>query len=303
MASDKQWPTEGLTRQELEQILKNLPLTGSSSRRFVSRVMHDIEQRAHGDGGEYDLDAVFELSRKTGLAHDFTMAFQPIVDVSRQIVVAHEALVRGPNNEPAGQILRQVNANNICLFEELCRIKAVRLAAELGMSTDLSINFPPTAFRLPDNTITATIQAAERFGFPLDRLIFEISRGQGQPAADYERLQEIVGHYKARGFRTAFDDFGPGYNGLEYFGNCQTDMVKLEMAIVRDIDKDRSRQALVRELLAACRDLSFRPVAKGVETFEEFDTLRELGVELFQGYYFAKPAFQSLAMVPSSAYR
>ena len=303
MHDDNDNPQESLTPQQLEELLIKLPFA-APSRGFVNRVMRDVARRAAREPREYDLDAVAELSRQVGLRPDWTMAFQPIVDVERQTVVAHEALVRGPNNEPAQQVLERVNRDNICLFEELCRIKAVRLASELGMQTDLSINFPPRAFRLPDRTITATMAAAQCYGFPQERLIFEITRSEApRLSEDRARLEEIVDHYNARGFRTAFDDFGPGFDNLAGFGGCRTDMVKLEMAMVRDIHKHPSRLALLRELLAACNDLGYQAVAKGVETYEEFDTLRELGVSLFQGFYFARPAFQSLASVPSSVYR
>ena len=85
-----------------------------------------------------------------GLDFDFTMAFQPIVDVARRQVFAHEALVRGLNDEPAGTILSRITKNNRYRFDQACRVKAVQLAAELGMTTRLHINFLPNAVFRPE---------------------------------------------------------------------------------------------------------------------------------------------------------
>lgn len=66
------------------------------------------------------------------------------------------------------------------------------------------------------------------------------------------------------------------------------------MALIRDVDKNQSRRAIVRATLQMCRDLGIEPVAEGIERYEEMRVLQDLGVTLFQGYYFAKPAFHSL---------
>ncbi|MEO1133392.1 MAG: EAL domain-containing protein, partial [Cyanobacteria bacterium J06639_1] len=119
---------------------------------------------------------------------------------------------------------------------------------------------------------------------------------------DIPHLQSIIRHYQQTGFLTAIDDFGAGYAGLNLLADLQTDLIKLDMALIRDIHRSHSRQAIVRGILQVCRDLSIRVVAEGVETREEFVMLRNFGVELFQGYYFAKPAFQSLAQISAAKF-
>ena len=81
-----------------------------------------------------------------------------------------------------------------------------------------------------------------------------------------------------------------------------TDLVKLDMALIRNIDKDKGRRAIARGIIQVCRELSMQVIAEGIETYEELNTLGELGVELFQGYYFARPTFQALAVVPPELY-
>ena len=241
-----------------------------------------------------------ECAGGAGLDFEFTMAFQPIVNITTQEIFAHEALVRGLNNESAAEIFTHVNEDNRYRFDQGCRVKAIQLASQLSMPCLLSINFMPNAVYRPELCIRTTLEAAENFGFPIDHIIFEIT--EGEKVDDFAHLREIVEHYKQRGFLTAIDDFGAGYSGLNMLAEIQTDLVKLDMALIRNIDKDKGRRAITKGIMQVCHDLSMRVIGEGVETYEELSTLRDLGVELFQGYYFAKPAFQALATVPSALY-
>lgn len=234
-----------------------------------------------------------ECSRGEGLPFDFSMAFQPIVNVTTRQVFAQEALVRGLNNQPASQVFAYVNDNNRYRFDQACRVKAVKLAAQLQIPTFLSINFMPNAVYQPELCIRTTLAAAERYNFPINRIIFEIT--EGEKVDDYAHLRKIVEHYQLRGFKTAIDDFGAGYAGLNFLAEIQTDIIKLDMALIRNIEQDKIRQAIIKGILQVCAELSTTVIAEGVETYEELSVLQSFGIELFQGYYFAKPAFQSLA--------
>lgn len=241
-----------------------------------------------------------ECSEDKQLDFDFTMAFQPIVNTTTQQIFAHEALARGLNNEPAGEVFQKVNDTNRYRFDQSCRTKAIRLAAELNMPSFLSINFMPNAVYRPELCIRTTLNAAEVHGFPIERIIFEIT--ESEKVRDLVHLREIVNYYRERGFKTAIDDFGAGYAGLNLLSEIQTDIIKLDMALIRGIDQDRVRQAIVKGVLQVCEELSSTVIAEGIETYEELAVLQGLGIELFQGFYFAKPAFQSLAEISPSLF-
>jgi EAL domain-containing protein (putative c-di-GMP-specific phosphodiesterase class I) len=228
------------------------------------------------------------------------MAFQPIVDLDRRTVFAYEALVRGLHNEPAGEILARVNGQNRYLFDQMCRVKAIELASSLHMPTYLSINFMPNAVYRAETCIRTTLQAAGRLGFPRERIIFEIT--EGEQIVDHDHLREIVREYKRQGFKTAIDDFGAGYAGLNLLTEFQPDIIKLDMGLIRHIDRDQVRQAIMRGTLHICRELGITVIAEGVETRAELDFLRDAGINLFQGYYFARPGFQMLPTVPSDSW-
>jgi EAL domain-containing protein (putative c-di-GMP-specific phosphodiesterase class I) len=227
-----------------------------------------------------------------GLAFEITMAFQPIVDIATGTVWAHEALVRGAEGQPAGWVLSQVTDINRYAFDQACRVRAIELAQRLGIETKLSINFLPNAVYHPAACIRATLDAANRTGLPLDRLIFEVT--EAEQTLDRAHLRSIMEEYKRQGFTTAIDDFGAGFSGLNLLADFQPDLIKLDMDLIRNIDGNRTRQAIAAGVLATCRELGIAVVAEGVETAAEAKVLAGLGVSLMQGYLFAKPAFEAL---------
>lgn len=224
----------------------------------------------------------------------FSMAFQPIVDISRKRIYAYEALVRGPEGQSAGSVLAQVDATNRYAFDQQCRVRAIELAAQLYPDNDninLSINFMPNAVYEPRACIRLTLATAERVGFPLDRIIFEFTEDE---KLDTAHVLNILETYKKIGFKTAIDDFGAGYAGLGLLTKFQPDIVKLDMDLVRGIDSDSVKQTVIKYTLGMLRDLGITPLCEGIESAEEAAVLRDFGVDLIQGYHFAKPAFEEL---------
>lgn len=229
------------------------------------------------------------------LPFEFTMAFQPIVDLRTRTVFAYEALIRGIDGTGAEAMLAQVNEDNRYVFDQSCRVKAVELAARLAIPCYVSINFLPNAVYQAATCIRATLEAARRFHFPTGQLIFEIT--EHEELVDKEHLKSIIGEYKRQGFKTAIDDFGAGYSGLNLLAEFQPDIIKLDMALVREIDHDPVRQAIVQGTLGVCRALAIEVIAEGVETVAELALLQSMGIHLFQGFLFARPGFEQLPAV------
>ncbi len=236
-----------------------------------------------------------ECADQEALGFDFSMALQPIVNTSTGTVFAQEALVRGPNGEGAGEVFRHVNDANRYRFDQACRVKAIKLAAELDINALLSINFMPNAVYRPERCIRTTLDAAQRYGFPIEQIIFEVT--ESERVDDHAHLRNIIQHYQALGFKTAIDDFGAGYSGLNLLAEMQTDLIKLDLGLVRNIHQDRARQAIIRGTVQVCRDLGIAVIAEGIECQEELKVLQEFGIELFQGFYFARPAFGAIAPI------
>ena len=225
----------------------------------------------------------------------FSMAFQPIVDVETATVFAYEALVRGPNGESAYSVLSQVTEQNRYGFDQNCRVKAITLACKLGLpqtGSYLSINFMPGAVYSPSACSQLTRKTAREMQIPLARLIFEIT--EGEEVNDPEHLHRIAEEYRKHGLQVALDDFGAGYSGMNLLASLATDVLKLDMALTRDLPQRPTAQRIVRSMAELCKDLNIRLIAEGIETKDEFDALRDCGIHLMQGYLLARPAFEAL---------
>jgi EAL domain-containing protein (putative c-di-GMP-specific phosphodiesterase class I) len=226
----------------------------------------------------------------------FTMAFQPIVDVDTSAVYAYEALVRPPGGGSALDVLSQINEQNRYRFDQECRVKAIELAARLEMNALLSINFLPNAVYQPAACLRKTFEAAARVNFPVHHLMFEVT--ENEPARDVGHLQAIFAEYRRHGMITAIDDFGAGHSGLNMLADFQPDVLKIDMALTRAIHADSVRMHIAGAIIGLCDRLHISVIAEGVETMEEAATLRRLGVRLFQGYLFARPALEALPAAP-----
>jgi EAL domain-containing protein (putative c-di-GMP-specific phosphodiesterase class I) len=226
-----------------------------------------------------------------GMLFPFTMAFLPIVHSAG--IFAYEALVRGPAGESAESVLSTVNESNQYAFDQACRVKAIELSAFEGESHAVSINFLPGAVYEPENCIRKTLETASRVGMPLENIIFEVT--EGERVMDRAHLINIFREYRKHGLRTAIDDFGAGFAGLDLLAEFQPDILKLDMALIRDIDRRMASQAIVRATVSLCRELNILLIAEGIETHAELTVLQQLGVELFQGYLFARPELETFA--------
>ena len=118
-------------------------------------------------------------------------------------------------------------------------------------------------------------------------MVLEITERASISTIDNVRTR--IGRLRDRGFRIAVDDLGAGYAGLNSFALLEPEFVKLDMALIRDIDTSPVKQKLVSSMTKLCNDLGLHVIAEGVETLAERDTLCELGCDLFQGYLFARP--------------
>ncbi|MFL5020937.1 MAG: EAL domain-containing protein [Microvirga sp.] len=232
------------------------------------------------------------------LPFDFTMAFHPIVDLGRGIVWGYEALVRGTQGQPAGQILSQVDESRQYKFDQACRVKAIELAGRLFPRTDetrLSINFMPNAVYEPAACIRTSLETARRVGFDTRRIMFEFT--ENERMVDTKHVARIIAEYKRLGFITAIDDFGAGHAGLNLLADLQTDLIKIDMEIIRGVRDSAARRAIIAGILVMARALDITIIAEGIETEAELATLRDAGIDLFQGFLFAKPALEDLPAV------
>lgn len=233
-----------------------------------------------------------------------TMAFQPIVHLPSREIYAYEALVRGPQGQPAAWVFEQISPEGHYHFDQLCRVTAIRAAARLGLhkhgTTRLSINFLPNAVYEAATCLRTTLRTAQDVQFPLDRLLFEIT--EHESVTDEQHVRTIIETYRSHGFQTALDDYGAGHATAGLLLALRPDVVKIDMKLVRGVHEDHWREELIRHLAQFADRVGILLIAEGVESADEARCLLALGVTHMQGYYFAHPGFECLPTVPDEAY-
>jgi EAL domain-containing protein (putative c-di-GMP-specific phosphodiesterase class I) len=226
------------------------------------------------------------------MGFQFSFAFQPIVDVRNREIISFEALVRGPHGESAASVFAQVPDNEILRFDEICRRKAINLASRLNIPNRLNLNMTAQSIYEVDMSITATFQASIQSGIPAENIIFEVL--ESESLTEQKNLIKYLRLIQDFGFATAIDDFGAGYSGLKLLTEYQPYFIKLDRHLIGNIHEDFVKQRIFSGIRNICNSLCIEIVAEGVETKDEYHWLNEAGISIFQGFYFARPAFEAL---------
>lgn len=212
-----------------------------------------------------------------------SMVYQPIVDLSNGNIVAAEALARF-ESEPKRTPDKWFNeAWETGLGIEL-EIRAMQEALAL---TD---HFPDRAYltiNLAPRTLLSETFAQIARTLDLDRVVFEIT--EHEVVSDFQPLRLVADRLRKLGARVAIDDVGAGYSGLNRILELRPDILKLDLQLNGNIHRDPAKQAMVSAVSGFASRTGTLVVAEGIETAEEMETLKSLGVAYGQGYYFAKP--------------
>lgn len=212
----------------------------------------------------------------------FTTAFQPIVELGCNGCVGFEALTRFPAGYgPPDQVFDMAHAVGLGSDLEAAAIRrAMRVLPRLGADHYLSVNIAPDAL---------IVLAADANDTDEDyrRVVVEIT--EHCAVADYGELRESLHVLRSKGIRLAVDDAGSGWASLRHIIELAPDIIKLDRSLVHDLAEDHSRRSVVRAFVTVAHDMHATVVAEGVETQEELDAARSLGVQAAQGYLIARP--------------
>ncbi len=212
---------------------------------------------------------------------------------SPERVFAYECLLRGRLDDgrelSAGQILGAAREAGLLFHvDREARLTAIRDAGLHGIATPLFINFNPTAIYDPQFCLRTTVAAARATGIAAERFVFEVI--ESDAVDDLDHLLRILNYYRDAGFRVALDDLGSGYASLNLLAQLRPDFVKFDRELIRAIDRDPYKQKVVRKLIELALELEIGTVAEGIERREEWQWLRDAGIQYAQGYWFARPA-------------
>lgn len=215
-----------------------------------------------------------------------SMAYQPIVSLRARRTVALEALLRPshPALPHVGALLesaRRLSRTREVDMEVLALV--ARDLPRLPESVTITVNVHPET--LLDPRLLAACSPLSR---ELRRVVFEVTERATLPHG--AELTAALAALRARGARFAVDDIGSGYSGLSSIAELQPELVKMDMGLVRGIETSPTQLALAEALVSLCAKLRIHLIAEGIETPAERDCLSNLGLDLLQGYYFARPS-------------
>ncbi len=223
----------------------------------------------------------------------FAIAYQPIVNVPARRVAAYEALVRGLQGISYPQLVAGMDIPTLRYFHHKAAEEAIRSAVALGLverRASLTLNILPD--RDPGALNAQSVrELAQFYGLPVNSIILELTEDHHLSMA---QLTELLGENRAAGFTSAMDDFGAGYSGLTALVHSRPDVLKLDRALIRDIDHCAAREKIVGAFVEVCQALGMTLVAEGVETLKECRKLRTLGIKYMQGFFFSRPVVNAL---------
>ncbi|MCW3009367.1 MAG: putative diguanylate phosphodiesterase [Solirubrobacterales bacterium] len=211
--------------------------------------------------------------------------FQPIVDLSRGVIAGFEALARFPSQpyRSPDQWFGAATRLNVHVALEAAVIERVlRARALLPANCFLSLNVGPHAL------IDERVQHVLRDAGALGGIVIEVT--EQAAVRDYEELRNVIAPLREAGAFLAVDDAGAGYASLSHIANLRPDFIKIDRALVTDLDRDPAKAAVVETLGTFASRIDAWIVAEGIERAGELQRLMQLEVPLGQGYRLGRPA-------------
>jgi len=221
--------------------------------------------------------------------------FQPVFSIKECRAIGNEALTTIEGFRPFPTIgdlfLKAKESGVVASLDTKCRENALKEAARQRFHEReeyLFINISPETLADSAHTVEAMNMLSRESGIERSRIILEIT--EGYAVDDLKRFREALDHYREEGYRTAIDDFGTGYAGLKMLSVIHPDYVKIDRHFIDGIDGEMMKYNLVDSIALACHRMGIGVIAEGVELKRQCDILLNLGIDLVQGYYFAKPS-------------
>jgi len=219
---------------------------------------------------------------------EFQIVLQPIVDLETETVYAYEALCRGPHGENYAKLIENFEVCHIQAFDKLAMAKSLRLAAAMRLERSgakLAINLGPLMEHQGKDAYYV-IRLAKHYGLKTGSIILELSEGVRLTGNELARIVDL---HRRAGVVIAIDDFGAGYAGLNLLARCAPDVVKIDRELIKGIESNKAKKTIVEAFSKVCRKLRVKLIAEGVETVEEYLTLRAFKIRYMQGFLFARP--------------
>ncbi len=217
--------------------------------------------------------------------------YQPIVSLTDGQIFGYEALSRITNEKLQINIEHMFRVadrlNKSWELETLCRTKALENAIHIDKNKKLFVNVNSNIVYDDDFKKGFTKNRLNEYDLDASNIIFEIS--EHISIFDNDAFLSSISHYKNQNYGIAIDDVGAGHSGLNVIASIKPNFIKLDMNLIRNIDKDETKQALCRAMVDFGKNTGIKVIAEGIETEEELETLIRLEADYGQGYYLGIP--------------
>ena len=222
--------------------------------------------------------------------------FQPVVEPNVATVRGHECLVRARDPDSGelinpGKLIGWARSENLLfMFDRVCRETHIASAEASGAGPDhlFLINFLPSVIYEPEFCLRTTVQALEGTSLRPEQIVFEVV--ETEAIEDHDHLRKILTFYRDNGFSVALDDVGAGYAGLSLLADLDPDLIKIDRALVARAHESEGHADVCRAIIELARGRGRRVLAEGIETEAQRAFMVDLGVDLMQGFLFARPA-------------
>lgn len=234
---------------------------------------------------------IWQLLKHILYQKQVNVLYQPIVSLKSGDIMGFEALSRGPVATALESPLCLFNAaqeyNCLCEIETICHQLAIANAAPYLEENYLFLNVNPTTLDSTKYSRSMIQELLHTNGIRKNRVVLEITERTG--IEDYETFKEALDYYRNMGFLVAIDDAGAGYSSLQAIAELQPEFVKIDMSLVRNVDKNPTKKALLETFVDFSCKIGARIICEGIETEEELNTLAALGCHYGQGFLLGRP--------------
>lgn len=225
---------------------------------------------------------------KTG---NIKSVFQPIISLTDCTVIGYEALSRGPQNScmQNPEVLLDIakECGKLWELEELFRSKSLENIYNKNLNVRIFLNINPLIIDSLKFKSLFTKEYLKRYNLECENIIFEIT--ERDMIKDMNSFKETIEYCKNQNYKIAIDDVGSGYSGLNRIHQIKPHYIKLDMELIRGLDKDLTKQALVKSMHEFSKLTDCNLIAEGIETEDELKILIDIGVQFGQGYFIQRP--------------
>lgn len=228
-------------------------------------------------------------------ADEFTVHYQPIVDLTTGCIYKAEALLRWLHPEqgyispatfiPVAEETGAIHEIGNRVFKEAAQWSK-RWRMRYNQNFQISVNKSPVQFMAESSSQDDWVQYLKKLGLPGDGIVIEITEGVMLKAVD--SINEKLLRFRDAGIQVAVDDFGTGYSSLSYLKRFDIDYLKIDRSFISNLETDASDLALSEAIVVMAHKLGFKVIAEGVENKAQLDILKQIGCDYAQGYYFSK---------------